>query len=67
MRQASGTPEGNTVARLAAALHDALARQTITRFAATLAHLARIDGDTPPTGRVVERCTARSVSLTQAD
>ncbi len=56
-------PEGDTIARAAAALHGALAGHEVTRFATALAHLARIDDDTPLTGRIVERCAAQGKHL----
>ena len=51
-------PEGDTIARSAAVLHEALAGQLVIRFATALAHLARVDDDTPLTGRRVEGCSA---------
>ncbi len=56
-------PEGDTIARAAAVLHEALAGQTVTRFATALAHLARVDVDTPLAGRIVERCAAHGKHL----
>ena len=56
-------PEGDTIARAAAALHEALAGHTVTRFATALAHLARVDDDTPLAGRTVERCLAQGKHL----
>ena len=51
-------PEGDTIARAAAALDRALRDQVVTRFATGLAHLARVDDDTPLAGRLVESCSA---------
>ena len=56
-------PEGDTVARAAAVLHEALSGQTVTRFTTALAHLARVDDDTPIGGRSVERCSATGKHL----
>jgi endonuclease-8 len=56
-------PEGDTIARAAATLDRALAGATVTRFATGLAHLARVDADTPIAGRVIERCESRGKHL----
>ena len=48
-------PEGDTIARAAAALHRALAGRVVTAFATGLAPLARVDDDTPISGRTIER------------
>ncbi len=56
-------PEGDTIARAAAVLHEALAGQIVTRFTTALAHLARIDVDTPLAGQVVQRCAAQGKHL----
>ncbi|MEP7117049.1 MAG: DNA-formamidopyrimidine glycosylase family protein [Acidobacteriota bacterium] len=56
-------PEGDTIARAAAALHQALAGHTVTRFVTALAHLARIDDDTPLAGRTIESVTTRGKHL----
>ncbi len=56
-------PEGDTIARAALAMHAALAGQTVTRFTTALAHLARIDVDTPLAGRTVDACTAQGKHL----
>jgi endonuclease-8 len=52
-------PEGDTIARAAAALDRALAGSAVTAFATGLAHLARVDVDTPIAGRTIDRCQAR--------
>jgi endonuclease-8 len=49
-------PEGDTIARAAAALHRALAGRLVTAFATGLAPLARVDDDTPLAGRTIDRC-----------
>ena len=49
-------PEGDTIARAAAALHRALAGRVVTAFATGLAPLARVDDDTPIAGRTIEQC-----------
>jgi endonuclease VIII len=49
-------PEGDTIARAAAALHRALAGRVVTAFATGLAPLARVDDDTPIAGRTIEAC-----------
>lgn len=56
-------PEGDTLARAAAALDRALAGRIVTAFATGLAPLARVDDDTPIAGRVVERCVSRGKHL----
>ncbi len=48
-------PEGDTIARAAAALDRALAGQVVTAFATGLAPLARVDDDAPIVGRTIER------------
>jgi endonuclease-8 len=52
-------PEGDTIFRAARTLHRALAGQTVTRFETVLPNLARVDYDTPLTGRTVESVEAR--------
>ena len=47
-------PEGDTIFRTARTLNLALAGKTVERFETVLPHLARVDHDTPLTGRVVE-------------
>jgi endonuclease-8 len=47
-------PEGDTIFRSARTLHAALAGRTVTGFRTVLAHLARVDVDTPLRGRIVE-------------
>jgi len=49
-------PEGDTIARAAAALNGALAGRVVTAFATGLAPLARVDDDTPIAGRTIEHC-----------
>jgi endonuclease-8 len=56
-------PEGDTIARAAAALDRALAGSVVTAFATGLAHLARVDVDTPIAGRTIDRCHARGKHL----
>lgn len=56
-------PEGDTIARAAAALHRALAGATVTAFATGLAGLARVDDDTPIAGRTIDACVARGKHL----
>lgn len=56
-------PEGDTIARAAAVLHEALAGHTVTGFTTALAHLARVDVDTPLAGQVIERCAAQGKHL----
>jgi endonuclease-8 len=56
-------PEGDTIARAAAALDRALAGRVVTAFATGLAPLARIDDDTPIAGRTIERAESRGKHL----
>lgn len=56
-------PEGDTIARAAAALHRALAGATVTAFQTGLAGLARVDDDTPLAGRTIDACVARGKHL----
>jgi endonuclease VIII len=49
-------PEGDTIARAAAAMHRALAGRVVTAFSTGLALLARVDDDTPIAGRTIDRC-----------
>ena len=56
-------PEGDTIARAAAALHRALAGATVTAFQTGLAGLARVDDDTPSAGRTIDACTAHGKHL----
>ena len=56
-------PEGDTIARAAAAMHRVLAGHVVTAFDTGLAHLARIDDDTPLAGRTIERCESRGKHL----
>jgi endonuclease VIII len=51
-------PEGDTIFRTASTLHRALAGQTVTQFETVLPRLARVEVDTPVTGRTVERVEA---------
>ena len=51
-------PEGDTIFRSARTLHRALAGRTVTRFRTVLAHLARVDDDTPLAGRTIESVTS---------
>jgi endonuclease-8 len=52
-------PEGDTIYRSARTLKAALAGRTITGFRTVLAHLARVDADTPLTGRTVDDVVSR--------
>jgi endonuclease-8 len=52
-------PEGDTIFRTAHTLHRALAGQLVTRLETVLPHLARVEVDSPITGRTVERVEAR--------
>ncbi len=56
-------PEGDTIARAAAALHEALSGHPVTRFTTALAHLARVNDDTPIAGRTIEGCAAQGKHL----
>ena len=56
-------PEGDTIARAAAALDRALAGGVVTAFATGLAPLARVDDDTPIAGRTIERAESRGKHL----
>ena len=56
-------PEGDTIARAAAVLHEALSGHPVTRFATALAHLARVDDDTPIAGRTIAGCAAQGKHL----
>lgn len=49
-------PEGDTIARAAAAMQRALAGRVVTAFSTGLAPLARVNDDTPIAGRTVDRC-----------
>lgn len=49
-------PEGDTIARAAAALHRALAGRVVTAFATGLAPLSRVDHNTPLAGRTIAGC-----------
>ena len=59
-------PEGDTIARAAAALHRALAGRVVTAFATGLAPLARVDDDTPIAGRTIEHCRSAGKHLLMA-
>jgi len=59
-------PEGDTIARAAAALHRALAGGVVTVFATGLAPLARVDDDTPLAGRTIEGCRSVGKHLLMA-
>ena len=56
-------PEGDTIARAAAALHRALAGAVVTAFDTGLAGLARVNDDTPITGRTIAACESRGKHL----
>ena len=51
-------PEGDTIFRAARTLDRALSGKTITRFETQLPALARVDVDSPLTGRTIERVEA---------
>ena len=51
-------PEGDTIFRAARTLNRALGEKVVTRFETQLPHLARVDYDTPVTGRTVEKVDA---------
>lgn len=48
-------PEGDTIFRAARTLNRALAGREVTKFETQLAHLARVDDDSPIAGRLIER------------
>lgn len=48
-------PEGDTIFRAARTLNAALAGKVVRRFETRLAHLARVDDNTPIAGRIIER------------
>ena len=52
-------PEGDTIYRTARTLNQALAGRVVTGFETALAHLARVNDDTPVVGRTVERVESR--------
>ncbi len=52
-------PEGDTIYRSARTLKAALAGQRVTSFRTALAHLARVDDDTPVSGRLVDDVVSR--------
>jgi endonuclease-8 len=56
-------PEGDTIARAAAALDRTLAGAVVTAFDTGLAQLARTDDDTRIAGRTIERCESRGKHL----
>ena len=56
-------PEGDTIHRAAATLHQALAGRSVTRFASVFPHLTRIDATTPLAGRTIERVQAHGKHL----
>ncbi len=56
-------PEGDTIFRSAQTLHRALAGRPVESFRTVLAHLARVNDDTPLAGRVVERVESRGKHL----
>jgi endonuclease-8 len=51
-------PEGDTIFRAARTLNRALAGKVVTRFETQLPQLARVDYDTPLTGRSIEKVDA---------
>ena len=52
-------PEGDTIFRTARTLHRALAGEIVTHFEAAYAPLARVQDDSPLTGRSIERVESR--------
>lgn len=52
-------PEGDTIYRSARAMQRAIGGQVCTGFETGLAHLARVDDNTPVTGRTIEKVEAR--------
>jgi endonuclease-8 len=52
-------PEGDTIFRAARALNQALAGRVVGGFETGLAHLARVNDDSPLVGRTVERVESR--------
>jgi endonuclease VIII len=56
-------PEGDTLHRMAATLHRALAGREVVRFETVLPRLARVDVDHPIVGRTVEEVTAAGKHL----
>src|ERR1700722_1881277 len=52
-------PEGDTIFRSARALHQALAGRQVTLFETAYAPLARVDDQTPLTGRTIEQVESR--------
>jgi endonuclease-8 len=56
-------PEGDTIHRAARTLHTALSGERVERFESVLAHLTRVDADTPIAGRLIERVEARGKHL----
>jgi endonuclease-8 len=59
-------PEGDTIARAAAVLHQALAGQVVTAFTAALAPVAAAHETHPLPGRTVDRVTAHGKHLVMA-
>ena len=59
-------PEGDTIARAAAALHTALAGQTVTGFRAELAAVAAANDGHPVRGRIILAATAHGKHLVLA-
>jgi endonuclease VIII len=56
-------PEGDTILRVAHALHRVLAGRTVTRFDSVYPALTRITEDCPVVGRTIESVTARGKNL----
>src|SRR5918992_4664013 len=56
-------PEGDTIFRAARTLDRALAGRVVTRFESVFPHLARVDGNRPIRGRIIERVTSRGKHL----
>lgn len=52
-------PEGDTIYRAARALQRAIGGKVVTGFETALAPLARVDDDTPITGRTIEKVESR--------
>ena len=59
-------PEGDTIARAAAALQQALVGQVVTGFVSELGPVAAVHDDHPVTGRTVERAVAHGKHLVLA-
>jgi endonuclease-8 len=56
-------PEGDSIFRAAATLHQALAGRAVLRFESVFPQLTRVDSDTPLRGRLIEQASARGKHL----